>query len=230
MPADDEDETSTTTDELETTETAPLAGAAATSALKKERKARQETERELRDLRARFKKIEDAEKSETERLRAELDEIKSERELEARQVKAEREERSKRDIIRRSASEFADPEDAIAHLSLRDALGDIEDEDDAKRALKQLAKDKPYLLKTQQTPGSPLDNVLKDGLPPGQKELDARLNDPSRPKTGEEMYAMSDDEFTAWKRTYPAAYRASLEGWTGSELAVASQQTVPVRQ
>lgn len=229
MPPDDELETGTTTDDTETTDDKPLAGAAATSALRKERKARQETEKELKALRDRFKKIEDAEKSETERLRAELDELRTEREHEQKQATAEREERSKRDVVRRAASEFADPEDAIAHLSLRDALGDIEDEDDAKRALKQLAKDKPYLLKKPPS-GGPLDEVLHDGLPPGQAELDRRLSDPSRPKTGDEMYAMSDDEFLAWKRTYPDAYRQSLEGWTGNELIASTQRSVAVTQ
>ena len=216
--------------EQETADEPKLAGAAATSALKKERKARQETERELRDLRARFKKIEDAEKSETERLRSELDDLKSEREQDQKQATAEREQRSKRDVVRRAASEFADPEDAIAHLSLRDELAEIEDEADAKRALKQLAKDKPYLLKQQPAPGSPLDQVLQAGLPPGQAELNKAL-DPSTVKTGEEMYAMSDTDFMVWKRSNPEAYKKSLEGWTGNETSAAPRSPeVAIRQ
>jgi hypothetical protein len=226
MPPDPDE---TLDPELETEAEPKLAGAAATSALKKERKARAEAERDAKELRARFKKLEDAEKSENERLAArvqELEERDSERETAATR---ERDERTKRDVVRRAASEFSDPEDAIAHLLLRDELTEIEDESDAKRALKQLAKDKPYLLKTQ-TPQSPLDKVLQGGLPPGQDELNKALNDPSRPKTGDEMYAMSDDEFTAWKRTYPAAYRASLEGWTGNEVVAAPPtQTAVIR-
>ncbi|HZL18707.1 MAG TPA: hypothetical protein VFG23_13275 [Polyangia bacterium] len=215
--------------ELETDDEPKLAGAAATSALRKERKARQESERELRDLRARFKKIEDAEKSETERLRAEVDELRSERETEQAQVTAEREVRSKRDVVRRAAGEFADADDAIAALSLRGELDGIEDEADAKRALKQLATDKPYLLK-QQHPQSPLDKVLQGGLPPGQAELDKALGS-SGVKTGEEMYAMSDTDFMVWRRTDPEGYKKSLEGWTGNETAAAPRtETVAIRQ
>ena len=102
--------------ELETDDEPKLAGAAATSALRKDRKARQESERELRDLRARYKKIEDAEKSETERLRAEVDELRSERETEQAQVTAEREQRSKRDVVRRAAAEFAGGDVQAAEL------------------------------------------------------------------------------------------------------------------
>ena len=228
MPADDEDETSTTTDELETTTETELRGAAGASAAKKARKERDDAKRELSELRARFKRLEDAEKSEAERARAEADDYKQRFEALEERINSDQEQRTRMDHVRRAASEFADPEDAIAHLSLRGELADIEDEADAKRALKTLAKDKPYLLKTQaQT--SPLDKVLNGGLPPGQAELNAAL-DPSSPKTGDEMYAMSDEEFLGWRRAYPDAYRKSIEGWTGNELAVKHTPTVGIRQ
>jgi hypothetical protein len=57
-----------------------------------------------------------------------------------------------------AAKEFADPSDASAFVD----LDDIEDERDAERAVKDLAKNKPHLLKAPEVPKLP-GKILEDG-------------------------------------------------------------------
>jgi chromosome segregation ATPase len=187
--------------ELETSETddePKLAGAAAQSALRKERKARADAERESKDLKNRLKKLEDADKSETERLRAELDELKQERAQERATVETERTDRERAERVRRAAKslDFADEDDTVALLRGHGLLEDIDDDADAERVLKQFAKAKPHLVRKPAETESLLDKVLNDGKPAGPREGDppAAVN-PTDP-----------DEIAALKTTDPKRY------------------------
>lgn len=207
--------------EQETEAETDLRGAAGASAAKKARKERDEALREARDLKARLKKIEDADKSETERLRADLAELKErDREREST-VERDRADRERTDYVRRAAKElkFVDEDDTVALLRGHGLLDDIESEEDATTALKRIAKTKPHLV--QRPEGevqSRLDEILHDGKPSGPRKDEA---DPNGPKTGDEMYAMDDSDFLRWKLDHPEAYRQSLEGWTGNETHAA---------
>lgn len=209
--ADDPTETEGT--ETETSDEPRLSGAAAQSALKKERKARAEAEKRAKDLEARFKRLEDAEKTETERLRSELEDLKREQEQERARVERERVERERSDRVRRAAREFDDPDDAVAILSARGDLDDIEDDRDAERAVKALAKEKPRLLK-QQSPPSAVEQVLQNGVPTPAKPESAPNGTPQpagQYLTPEQLVVMTDEQQQALKQSNPDLYRRSLE-------------------
>lgn len=225
------DETLETEQEQEQQETeAELRGAAGASAAKKARKERDEALREARDLKARLKKLEDADKSETERLRGELADLKERDKERETAVETERTGRERAERVRKAAKalNFTDEDDTVALLRGHGLLDEIEDDADAERILKRFAKDKPHLVRSASAEESLLDKVLNNGKPSGPRDPDAPVS--SRVKTGEEMYAMEDAEFLAWKRTDPEAYRQSLEGWTGNETIGSTPTTVPIRQ
>lgn len=71
-----------------------------------------------------------------------------------------------------SAQNFADPADASAFVN----LDEIEDEKDAERAIKGLAKSKKYLLRSEerQLPGK----LMEDGKPVGQQQGKAAEMEP----------------------------------------------------
>lgn len=217
MP-DDPDET--TEVELEAEPETDLRGAAGASAAKKARKERDEALREARDLKARLKKLEEADQSETERLRNELNELKDRDKEREASVTAERTDRERTERVRRAAKSlnFTDEDDTVALLRGHGLLEEIDDDADAERVLKRFAKDKPHLVRgANEENESLLDKVLNNGKPQNTRD-----QAPAGPgvKSGEEMYAMTDADFLAWRHNDPEGYKQSLEGWTGSELAV----------
>lgn len=204
----------------------PVAGAAAQSALKKERKARQDAEKRSRDLETRLKRIEDAEKSETERLRSELDELKERDRERETAVERDRADRERADYVRHAAKElkFADEDDTVALLRGHGLLEDIESEADAIATLKRIAKAKPHLVRSEQEQNSSLlDKVLNDGKPAGPRGDDP--DQQSGVKTREQIYAMSDEAFDAWRQADPAAYHQSLDGLSGETVAHQTPRT-----
>lgn len=193
-----------------------LAGAALQSALRKERQARSDAEKRVKDLEARFKKIEDAEKSETERLRAELDELRREAEAERTRNEQERAQRQRGDTVRRAAKDFADSEDAVAILSARGLLDEVEDEREAERLVKALAKEKPHLLKQQAPRESGLEQVLKDGKPVEKSDDTFR----GRNLIPNEQFATTPvEELGALKESDPERYWAQIEQLGAPETA-----------
>lgn len=193
----------------------PLAGAALQSALKKERKRADEAEKSVKDLSERLKAIEDQQLSETERLRNRLAEIERERDEERQRAAAERAAQQRTEMVRRAAAKenFADADDVVALLRGFGSLDDIEDESDANRAVKTLAKDKPHLLRKESAPDtSVLDRVLKDGLPPeSDKGRDGGKPDaPTDIIPVEKLAAMSDEEQRALKASNPSVYWRSV--------------------
>ncbi len=118
-------------------------------------------EREIADLRAQFEERESAGLPELERER------KRAEQLEKRAAEAEkRAEETERNLSRAqrerwaaqaaSALNFVDPDDAARYLD----LDDIEDADQAERAVKRVAKAKPHLLRGEEPklPGRVLEN------------------------------------------------------------------------
>lgn len=106
----------------------------------KERKARQALEKQLADN-------EKAKLDENERLKLELEEARKERDaatIQARQTRTE-----SRITSAASAAQFRDPADAVLHLDLDDLELDEHDvptPESITRAVKALAKSKPYLV------------------------------------------------------------------------------------
>lgn len=108
----------------------------AKAALAQARREAAARRREAQELAARLKAIEDAQLSETERLRREAEELR------ARAQEAERRMLDARILVAASRLGFADPEDALA-LADRSAIG--EDGAGIEDALKAVLKAKPYL-------------------------------------------------------------------------------------
>ena len=116
-------------------------------------------EREMAELRAQMEERENAGLPELDRERKRAEQLEK-RAAEAEQRAQETEQRLTRTQRERwitaAAKDFADPEDASAFVN----LDEIEDEKDAERAVKTLAKRKPHLLKTEnpKLPGRVLAN------------------------------------------------------------------------
>jgi chromosome segregation ATPase len=127
-------------------------------------------EKDLADLRAQMEERETAGLPELDRERKRAEQLEK-RAAEAEQRAQDTENRLNRSQRERwvtaAAKDFTDPEDASAFVN----LDEIEDEKDAERAVKGLAKRKPHLLKAEdrQLPG----RVLRDGQ--------TTTADPSRP-------------------------------------------------
>lgn len=119
-------------------------------------------EKDVKDLRATMEERDNAglPELERERKRAEaLEKRIADAEAKAAEAEAKVARSTKAGLVRGAAKDFADPDDAIAFVN----LDDIEDERDAERAVKALAKKKPHLLKAEepQLPG----RVLANGQP-----------------------------------------------------------------
>jgi hypothetical protein len=159
------EDTTTTEETTETTETAEdqrVPYERFQQANKKAKEAADRTkalEKDLADLRAQMDERETAGLPELERERKRAEQLeKRAAEAEQRATAAEqRVTRTQRERwVSAAAKDFQDPEDASAFVN----LDDIEDEKDAERAVKQLAKRKPHLLKAEETklPGRVLAN------------------------------------------------------------------------
>jgi hypothetical protein len=108
------------------------------------KRARQ-AEKELSDLRSRLLEFEDRDKSEVDRERSARQRAESQlAELTGKVTGLE-----KGSWVRSVAAElnFHDPEDAVQHL--RDQLGGLEDQSDARRLVKNLAKTKKHLIREE---------------------------------------------------------------------------------
>jgi poly-gamma-glutamate capsule biosynthesis protein CapA/YwtB (metallophosphatase superfamily) len=129
---------------------------------KAEADARKSLEKQIKDLQAAMEERENAGLPELERERRRAEQLEkriADAEAEAAEAKAQVARSARAGLVRSAAKDFADPDDAVAFLN----LDEIEDEKDAERAVKALARRKPHLLKPEQPqlPGQ----VLKDGQP-----------------------------------------------------------------
>jgi hypothetical protein len=108
------------------------------------KRARQ-AEKELADLRSKILEFEDRDKSEVDRERSARQRAESQlAELTGKVTSLE-----KGSWVRSVAAElnFHDPEDAVQHL--RDQLGGLEDQTDARRLVRNLAKSKKHLIREE---------------------------------------------------------------------------------
>lgn len=104
-------------------------------------------EKELKDLRARIMDFEERDKSEAERAQARAQRAESQLAGMQETVTA----MQKGAWVRSVAAElnFHDPEDAVAHLT--DRLANLEDERDARRAVKALSQSKKHLIRADES-------------------------------------------------------------------------------
>ena len=121
-------------------------------------------EREMADLRTQMEERENAGLPDLERERKRAEQLErraaeAEKRAQETEQKLARSQRERLISAAASAANFADPTDASAFVD----LDDIEDDKDAERAVKQLAKRKPHLLKPEETklPGKVLSNGAK---------------------------------------------------------------------
>jgi hypothetical protein len=116
-------------------------------------------EKDLAELRAQMEERETAGLPELERERKRAEQLEkraAEAEKRAQDTETRLARTQRERWITAAAKDFQDPEDASAFVN----LDEIEDEKDAERAVKQLAKRKPHLLKAEerQLPGRVLQN------------------------------------------------------------------------
>jgi hypothetical protein len=195
--------------------------AAAMSALQKERKARKNLESQLKELLEEQKKREDAELSENARLQKEIESLRK------AQERAEREKavRERADVLRKAAAkaEFADPDEIVALARGLDEIDDIEDAADAERYVKKLAKDKPHLLRKQETLDMSkqvgIEKVLKDGLLEGASDNAKGLLSQVGVIPYDDLAGMTPEALATLKRTQPDVYRRSIEAASGRETS-----------
>lgn len=116
-------------------------------------------EKQMADLKSQLEEREQAGLPELERLKKDMEKAQKraeEAEQRAQDADAKVQRTQKERWVTTAAKDFADPADAAAFLN----LDDIEDERDAERAVKGLAKQKPHLLKAEEPkiPGRVLEN------------------------------------------------------------------------
>ena len=133
-------------------------------------------EASVAELKAAMEEREQAGLPELERFKKDLDRAqKRAEEAEAKAAESEQKlaRTAKSNLVRAAAKAFADPDDAVAFVD----LDSIEDEGDAERAVKKLAKAKPHLLKAEDPkfPG----RVLQNGQPAqqGQQQRDLAMEE-----------------------------------------------------
>lgn len=155
--------------EEQTTETEGQ-GTVPKNRLDREIEKRRAAEQELSDLRGRLEKLEDAGKTDVERLTKELERERS-RAAENEGAVAElqkRLEQGERSSMIRAAAEKANLVDAEAAVAFAN-IDEIADAADAKKYVERLAKDRPYLVK-QESAVPPLERVFgpagQQGEPP----------------------------------------------------------------
>lgn len=131
-------------------------------------------EKDMKDLRATMEERENAglPELERERKRAEaLEKRIADAEAKAAEAEAKVARSAKAGLVRGAAKDFTDPDDAVAFVN----LDDVEDERDAERAVKALAKRKPHLLRVEEPmlPGK----VLVNGQTPAGSKEDPRMEE-----------------------------------------------------
>lgn len=119
------------------------------------KRKQKQAEKEARDLRERLEALEDRDKSETERERK----AREKAEARAQELEGEVQSLKKGGWVRSAAKDFNDPSDAVAMVD----LADIDDESDAARAVKDLAKRKPHLVKAKEPTPPQIGRVAQDG-------------------------------------------------------------------
>jgi septation ring formation regulator EzrA len=159
----------TTTDETQTEETPKTEEHVPYERFQQaNRKAKENADRakaleaSVAELKAAMEEREQAGLPELDRMRKDLERItKRAEEAEAKAADADKKlaRSTKAGWVRAAAKDFTDPDDAVAFLN----LDDLEDERDAERVVKNLAKTKKHLLKGDepQLPG----RVLQNGQP-----------------------------------------------------------------
>jgi len=130
-------------------------------------------EKDMKELRAAMEDRENAGLPELERERKrakQLEERIADAEARAEAADAKLARTTKASLIREAAKDFADPSDAVAFVD----LDSVEDEKDAERAVKALAKSKPHLLKAEKPvlPGK----VLQNGQASNGADASGRIN------------------------------------------------------
>jgi hypothetical protein len=147
----------------ETEQTVPYERFQQANAKAKEAAAKATTlEKDMQELRSAMEERENAGLPELERERKRAEQLEkriADAEARAEAADAKLARSSKASWVRSAAKDFTDPDDAVAFID----LDSVEDEKDAERAVKALAKSKKHLLKAEEPvlPG----RVLKDGQP-----------------------------------------------------------------
>jgi hypothetical protein len=140
------------------------------------KRARQ-AEKELADLRSKILEFEDRDKSEVDRERSARQRAESQlAELTGKVTSLE-----KGSWVRSVAAElnFHDPEDAVQHL--RDQLGGLEDQTDARRLVRNLAKSKKHLIREEKKEdGRPSIGQMFSGQAVQQQQGGANGQQPQR--------------------------------------------------
>jgi hypothetical protein len=134
-------------------------------------KRAKQAEKELEDLRNRLNEFEDRDKSEVER--AQIRAQRAEQQLNEMMGKVTVMEKGA--WIRSAAAElnFHDPEDAVSHL--REQLAGLEDHSDAKRLVRNLAKNKKHLVRDDkpQQQSRPIGQMFAGDQVPSQQQAAA---------------------------------------------------------
>jgi hypothetical protein len=148
-------------------------------------KARQKAEERLKEIEDRLTEHEDRNKTETERERA------ARERAEQRAVELENQVTGlqKGSWVRAAAAslDFHDPEDAVAFL--RDRLAGFEDESDAKRAVRNLAKDRAHLVKAKEEEKRPNLTTVFQGQQAAQQNGQPQLTPAQRAAQQEVEFA-----------------------------------------
>lgn len=132
--------------------------------LRQETERRQEAERKLADFAARMEALEDKDKTDIERLTKDLERAAKAREDAEKRAQALEQsvaQQAKRSVVAEAAAKlgFRNPADAALFVN----LDEIEDSRAAELALKQVAKDKEYLLAPKTPEPKGLERVLAGG-------------------------------------------------------------------
>lgn len=213
----------------------PLAGAALKSALDKERKARKELETRLAAIESAAeterKRLEDASKSDLDKLTAQVAALTTERDQERSAREIAEHEQARVERVRRHAGEFADADDVVALLRGKGILDSIEDDDVAQRVLAELKRDKPHLLRQATTPTG-LEQILQNGqpappAPPAGGPQQQQGNAPTDYISTEKLVEMSPEQLKQLQRDNPALYRKSIEMFASGQE---TYRTVPVHR
>jgi len=144
-------------------------------------------EKQLEDLQQRIVEFEERDKSEAERAKSRAERAESQ----LKQLQGTVTAMQKGSWVRSAAAElgFHDPEDAIAHLGER--LAGLEDERDAKRAVKTLAQSKKHLVRDEKKDDRPRIGRVFSAEDRAQNEVP----NGQRPISHEQANAMREAEF-----------------------------------
>lgn len=171
--------------------------------LEQESKRAKKAEQELAELRNRILEFEDRDKSEVDRERT----ARQRAEQMIAELSGKVTSLEKGAWVRSAAAEldFHDPEDAVQHL--RDQLGNLEDDREAKRLVKRLADNKKHLVRAQKAEERPgiRQMFMGDGVPAQQANGQSQ-----QPKTPQQRAADRELEFAQGLSRQLNQFR---EGW-----------------